>query len=184
MSIWQNYTKDEKLVMLQQTATAKKILEQAVEKDWWVSVVLMALSKSSLSDFLQFKGGTSLSKSWGLINRFSEDIDLAISRSFFNLPADTPQQRTSIRRKAFHYIKETLIDELQKIFEENGIKDFEIHFITENSSAMVATVEVRYKSIFATIIDYIMPVVQVEFSAMSLDEPYKGKELITLIHST
>ena len=184
MSIWQNYSKDEKLVMLQQTATAKKILEQAVEKDWWVSVILMALSKSSLSDFLQFKGGTSLSKSWNLINRFSEDIDLSISRSFFGLPDNTPQQRTAIRRKAFHYIKETLIDELENILKEKEITDFEIHFTTENSSAMVATVEVKYKSILSTIIDYILPVVKIEFSVMSLDEPYQEKELTTLIHST
>jgi len=184
MSIWQNYSKDEKLVMLQQTATANKILEQAVEKDWWVSIVLMALSKSSLSDFLQFKGGTSLSKAWELINRFSEDIDLAISRSFFNLPDDTSQQKTAIRRKAFHHVKGTLIDELSEILKGNGIQDFEIQFVTENSSAMVTTIEMRYKSIFATTIDYVLPVVKVEFSAMSLDEPYQEKELTTLIHST
>jgi predicted nucleotidyltransferase component of viral defense system len=184
MSIWQKYNEDEKLVMLQQTATAKKILEQAVEKDWWVTVVLMALSKSSLSEFLQFKGGTSLSKSWGVINRFSEDIDLAISRSFFNLPDNTTQQRTAIRRKAFHYIKEVLVDELSKILKEFEIKDFEIHFTTENSSAMVTTIEVRYKSILPTIIDYVSPIVKVEFSAMSLDEPYQEKELTTFIHFT
>jgi len=183
MSIWQNYTEDEKLVLLQQTATAKKILEQAVEKDWWVSAVLMALTKSSLSDFLQFKGGTSLSKAWGLINRFSEDIDLSISRSFFNLPDDTQQQRTAIRRKAFHYIKETLVGALCKILKDNEMKDFEAHFITKNSSAMVATVEVRYKSILPTIIDYVLPIIKIEFSVMSLDEPYQEKELTTLIHS-
>ena len=38
MSIWQHYSDDEKLVMLQQTAAARKIIEQAVEKDWWKSV--------------------------------------------------------------------------------------------------------------------------------------------------
>jgi hypothetical protein len=37
MSIWQRYNNDEKLVVLQQTAAAKKIVEQAVEKDWWIS---------------------------------------------------------------------------------------------------------------------------------------------------
>ena len=184
MSIWQNYSEDERLVMLQQTAAARKIVEQAVEKDWWVSAVLMALSKSSLSDFLQFKGGTSLSKSWGLINRFSEDIDLSISRLFFNLPEDTSQQRTAIRRKAFHYIKETLIEELSKILKENKINSFEIHFVTENSSAMVTTIELRYKSMLTTIIDYVLPVVKIEFSAMSLDEPYIEKEITTFIHST
>lgn len=115
MSIWVHYNEDEKLVMLQQTAAAKNVVEQAVEKDWWVSVILMALSKTSWADFLQFKGGTSLSKAWGLINRFSEDIDMAISRSFFGLPEDTAQQQTAIRRKAFHYIEETLIKEINII---------------------------------------------------------------------
>ena len=183
MNIWQHYNDDEKLVMLQQTAAAKKIVEQAVEKDWWVCVILMALSKTSLADFLQFKGGTSLSKAWAVINRFSEDIDLAISRSFFNLPDDTPKKRTAIRRKSHHYIKETLIDELDKTLNSNGITDYEIELITENSSAMVTTVEVKYKSILSTVIDYILPVVKIEFSAMSLDEPYQAKEIATLVNS-
>jgi hypothetical protein len=183
MNIWQHYNDDEKLVMLQQTAVAKKIIEQAVEKDWWVSAILMALSKTSIADFLQFKGGTSLSKAWGLINRFSEDIDLAISRSFFCLPDDTPQQRTTIRRKVFHYIKETLIGEMDKILESNKIKEYEIRLVTENSSAMVVTIEVKYKSIFTTIIGYILPVVKIEFGAMSLDEPYQKKEITTFVHS-
>jgi len=183
MSIWQHYNDDEKLVMLQQTAAARKIVEQAVEKDWWVSAILTALSKTSWADFLQFKGGTSLSKAWGLINRFSEDIDLAISRLFFNLPDDTPQQRTTIRRKTFHYMETTLIDELVQALKSIGIRDYEIKLVTENSSAMVATIEVKYKSIFETIIDYILPVVKIEFSAMSLDEPYREKEITTLVYS-
>ena len=183
MSIWLRFNEDEKLVMLQQTAAAKNIIEQAVEKDWWVSAILNALSKTSCTGFLQFKGGTSLSKAWGLINRFSEDIDLAISRSFFGLPEDTGQQRTAIRRKAFHYIKETLIEEINKTLSSQGINGYEIELVTQNSSAMVVTIEIRYKSILATMIDYVLPVVKIEFSAMSLDEPNLEKEITTLIHS-
>ena len=183
MSIWFHYNKDEKLVMLQQTAAAKNVVEQAVEKDWWVSTILVALSKTLWADFLLFKGGTSLSKAWELINRFSEDIDLVISRSFFGLPEGTTQQRTAIRRKAFHYIEETLIKEINNILIFFGIKDYEIELITQNSSAMVATVEVRYKSILATVIDYVLPVVKIEFSVMSLDEPNLEREITTLIHS-
>jgi hypothetical protein len=77
-----------------------------------------------------------------------------------------------------------LADELSKVLKEYEVQDFEIHFVSENSSAMVATIEVGYKSILATIIDYVLPVVKIEFSAMSLDEPYQEKELTTLIHST
>ena len=183
MSIWLHYNEDEKLVMLQQTAAAKNVIEQAVEKDWWVSAILKTLSKTSWADFLQFKGGTSLSKAWGLINRFSEDIDLAISRSFFGLPEDTGQQRTAIRRKSFHYIKETLIEEINNILVSNGINGYEIELVTQNSSAMVTTIEVRYRSILTTVIDYVLPVVKIEFSSMSFDEPNAEKEITTLIHS-
>ena len=53
MSIWLQYNADERLVMLQQTAGAKNIVEQAIEKDWWVSAILMVLSKTSWANFLQ-----------------------------------------------------------------------------------------------------------------------------------
>ena len=183
MSIWQHHSEDEKFVMLQQTAAARKILEQAVEKDWWISAVLMALSRTSWADFLQFKGGTSLSKSWGLINRFSEDIDLAISRSLFGLNDDSPQQRTAIRRKAFHYIEKNLIGEIDKALNLCGIEGYEIQLITENSSAMVATLELKYQTVLATIIEYVLPVIKIEFSAMSLDEPFQEKEITTFVNS-
>ncbi|AXJ01998.1 Nucleotidyl transferase AbiEii toxin, Type IV TA system [Cyclonatronum proteinivorum] len=60
----------------------------AIEKDWWVSLCLNASFNLPYSEHLVFKGGTSLSKGWGLIERFSEDIDLAIDRSFFGYHGD------------------------------------------------------------------------------------------------
>jgi predicted nucleotidyltransferase component of viral defense system len=49
----------------------------AVEKDWWVVQTLAILFETELAQYMVFKGGTSLSKAWNLIERFSEDIDLA-----------------------------------------------------------------------------------------------------------
>src|ERR1035437_10682008 len=63
------------------TAEYFKIQEVFVEKDYWVTYVLKNLSQSKYKDTLVFKGGTSLSKAYRLINRFSEDIDLAIIQS-------------------------------------------------------------------------------------------------------
>lgn len=60
---------------------ASKILglrEVLLEKDYWVTYVLWNLSKSKYKRKVVFKGGTSLSKAYGIIKRFSEDIDLAI----------------------------------------------------------------------------------------------------------
>lgn len=49
-----------------------------VEKDYWITLVLLHLAKSKYVDVSVFKGGTSLSKAYNLIDRFSEDVDIAI----------------------------------------------------------------------------------------------------------
>jgi len=55
-----------------------------IEKDFWVCWTLNALNEiPELQGNITFKGGTSLSKAWGLIERFSEDIDIAINRKVF-----------------------------------------------------------------------------------------------------
>lgn len=56
----------------------------AIEKDWWVSRTLDIIFQMPIAQHLVFKGGTSLSKAWKLINRFSEDIDLAVNKEFFD----------------------------------------------------------------------------------------------------
>lgn len=62
------------------TLTAKdmNILEVYIEKDYWVCYILKNLSESEYLENIVFKGGTSLSKAYGLIERFSEDIDLQL----------------------------------------------------------------------------------------------------------
>jgi len=53
-----------------------------VEKDWWVVQTLRLILEMDVAPNILFKGGTSLSKAWQVIERFSEDIDLAIDRAF------------------------------------------------------------------------------------------------------
>ena len=66
------------LELIQATATDRSIPAIYVEKDYWVTKVLKRLSESDYREAVVFKGGTSLSKAHGLIERFSEDIDLAL----------------------------------------------------------------------------------------------------------
>jgi hypothetical protein len=54
------------------------ILPVFIEKDYWITLVLKRLSESKFNDRVVFKGGTSLSKGYKLIDRFSEDIDIAV----------------------------------------------------------------------------------------------------------
>ena len=62
---------------LDAAAEALDISATAVEKDYWVSEVLRVLAATYCDDFI-FKGGTSLSKGYGFIHRFSEDIDILV----------------------------------------------------------------------------------------------------------
>lgn len=60
------------------TANDLGIMEFYIEKDYWVTYILKRLSNSEFKDKIVFKGGTSLSKAYNLIDRFSEDIDLQL----------------------------------------------------------------------------------------------------------
>ncbi len=72
----------ERSIFLQETASRRNLAEIIIEKDFWVCWTLKRLfTNPVLSPYLTFKGGTSLSKAYGLIERFSEDIDLTISRN-------------------------------------------------------------------------------------------------------
>ena len=63
---------------LRATSQHLDIKLEFIEKDYWITLVLSRLAKSKYIDESVFKGGTSLSKGYHLIERFSEDVDLAI----------------------------------------------------------------------------------------------------------
>jgi len=63
--------------LIRLTAIRFNIAPEYVEKDYWITYLLNRLSQSVFAESVVFKGGTSLSKGYRLINRFSEDIDIA-----------------------------------------------------------------------------------------------------------
>ena len=69
----------EREILFRNTAAQKGLPEAIIEKDFWVCFVLEYLfHRSKWNKQLAFKGGTSLSKAYDLIQRFSEDIDLIL----------------------------------------------------------------------------------------------------------
>lgn len=115
MTLWLNHTIDERIAMLQRAEEKFRINQVAIEKDWWVTVVLNALFKCSCADQLIFKGGTSLSKGWNLIERFSEDIDLSVNHEFFGIEKTTKNQREKLRKKARRYFLIQFLQSWMKI---------------------------------------------------------------------
>ena len=106
-----------------------------IEKDFWVCVVLKLLfAKSRFGRSLVFKGGTSLSKAHGLIERFSEDIDLVLDWKVigfgkglkdplqnFESKSKQNQFNKEINRQAADFIANTLCPELDDLLRKEGI---------------------------------------------------------------
>ena len=87
---------NDKREIFEATALEKNLPGFAIEKDWWVVQVLDQLFSMDIGPHMIFKGGTSLSKSWDIIQRFSEDIDLAVDRSVLGF--DGELTRSGVRR--------------------------------------------------------------------------------------
>ncbi|MDY0273593.1 MAG: nucleotidyl transferase AbiEii/AbiGii toxin family protein, partial [Advenella sp.] len=69
-------------IYIEEAAARRDLTPIIIEKDFWVCWTLRRLTNAmQLKGQLTFKGGTSLSKAYGMIYRFSEDIDLTISRT-------------------------------------------------------------------------------------------------------
>lgn len=85
---WYKEYKKEWTEIIETVAAEEHRQTQMVEKDTIQSMILFKLSKSELP--FVFKGGTSLSKAYGLIDRFSEDIDLSMNRK----PTESEKKKT------------------------------------------------------------------------------------------
>ena len=78
-----------RMLAFEQAGAAQGLSASSVEKDFWVCLMLRELlDLPELEAHLIFKGGTSLSKAWGLIDRFSEDIDLIIDRNILGFEGE------------------------------------------------------------------------------------------------
>ena len=181
---WAQLPKNEKQTILTNVAEDKGILENAVEKDFWVTMVLKAVFSQPYSDALCFKGGTSLSKGWNLIERFSEDIDLAIDRRFFGFAEHLGKsQRTKLRKTSKLFVEQTLVDDVAKSLEWYGLKDkFRIN-VPETSESDKDPVEffVDYDSVLGTRNDYVQERVKLEISCRSMFEPVRPVMMRSMI---
>lgn len=181
--LWFNNKELDRLAMLQQTeAEHSGINQAAIEKDWWATVTLKALFQCACSDSLTFKGGTSLSKGFNIIERFSEDIDLSISHSFFGIDRTTKKQRERLRKMARAYIHNTLSTQLDYNLKKMGIAGYHTENVTHiqgkngewcpiDSDKDPTIILLHYPSIVEETIEYVPPRVKIEISSLSMDEP-------------
>ncbi len=106
---------DKRAEVFAETADRKGLPEAIIEKDFWVCWVLKQLfSIEALSDRLLFKGGTSLSKIFHAINRFSEDIDLAVDYEALRFTGERDPRREELSKTRRATILAEMMTECQR----------------------------------------------------------------------
>ena len=116
-------SKEQQQMVLTQAANKTGLPVQAVEKDLWVTQVLQLVFALPIAKHLVFKGGTSLSKVWRVIRRFSEDIDLAIDPSIWGFEGDlTKKQIKRLRKASSIFVRDELSHSLQEAVSEAGME--------------------------------------------------------------
>ena len=161
------------------------ISAETVEKDWWVTLVLRALFNSSFTENISFKGGTSLSKCWNLIERISEDIDITINREFLGFSGELTKTQISdkLRRASCSFVRETMKEELENQMLQLGIDSslFNVEVdITPITTTDPEKIKVHYHSLLPPS-NYVVNTVIVEVSGRSMSEPLEEVEINSIV---
>lgn len=184
MNNWLTLTREEQIELFTQIGVKTNLPPQAVEKDAWVTLMLRMIFTSELRDHLIFKGGTSLSKAFNLIQRLSEDIDLGINRQFLGFDGDLSKGEIRKLRRACHsFVSTHLSKKLKTNLIQYGVDESLFEIVVENtkiSDQDPETIKVNYQSLFNDI-SYLPKRVLIEVSARSLIDPNQSIELNSMI---
>ena len=176
--------KEERLILFRNTAANCGLSEGIVEKDFWVCWTLdYIFHQSPWANHLAFKGGTSLSKSFDLIHRFSEDIDLILDwRLLESAQKDPWAQRSKNQQDKLNkvlnaetevFLREQFVPRLQEDFAQLLVDEFQIE-VDEHETQ---TVNFTYPKLFGE--DSILPMVRLEIGALAAWTPTTQSEIIS-----
>ena len=163
-----------------------------IEKDFWVCWTLKLLNEiPELKGNITFKGGTSLSKAWGLIERFSEDIDIAINRKVFGQQppygaedaTSNTQRKTrlvELEDKSASFIMEVLLPILQeKIAGHLNPAEFTLKPIQKGNEI---NIEFEYPGTLKNELGGLLPVVLIELVPRADEIPNEERKITPIIY--
>ena len=162
IAVWS--TKD-RADLVREAATIKKLAPEVVEKDFWVCWTLDRLFGSpAIASKILFKGGTSLSKVFGLIERFSEDVDLILD--WREVTKEDPAATRSVSKQddfnkqllehAHAYLRNKFLPEVQRVVA--GV----CHAVIEDNPEII---KVKYPAAFPS--SYLRPEIQLEIGPLA-----------------
>jgi hypothetical protein len=111
---------DDRAALFGETGAGRGVANKIIEKDFWVCWTLKRLFGLQHKDTatLVFKGGTSLSKAFGAIRRFSEDIDLSFDRADLGYTGDRDPEKEGISKKKADKLIEALVSDVEQHIDE------------------------------------------------------------------
>lgn len=174
--------RQDRLDLFEGTAARLGATSQSVEKDLWVCRTIDALFKGMpIQPKLFFKGGTSVSKGYGLIRRFSEDIDIVLSRSGLRAKGEddpfTPSLSASKRKSAVErllricsaHVQGRMLERLAPLLPMCSIDP-------DPDDPDAASLRVKYPSILPAD-GYLKPFVKIECGARGALEPIQKRPI-------
>ena len=173
----------QKLEIFDEIAKTKNLPLFIIEKDWWVTQTLAIVFELEFAEHLLFKGGTSLSKSWHLIKRFSEDIDLALNREYLGFDGGliSKSQVKKLRSRSFAFVTTIFYKALQKAFTEKGYKDVTFDFEDLGDGDQDPVSILIYYPAVTKHSQYVLPRVKLELGSRSLKDPFTNCNIISFV---
>ena len=174
-----HWAAEERAALFQETAVKRGIVPTIIEKDFWVCWTLRRLfAHLERRPAMLFKGGTSLSKVYGVIERFSEDIDLSLDRHDMGFSGERDPENVGSRKAREKLLKELKVEcagYLADQFVPQAIADFENVLGAHGREWSLAidadddqTVLFQYPATTdGEAAPYVRPVVRMEFGARS-----------------
>lgn len=155
-----------------------KLNEAIIEKDFYVVLMLEILfHKSEFGKYFAFKGGTSLSKGYNIINRFSEDIDIVMNWELIGFQEDEVWQVRSNRqqdifnhemnKRAGEWIENIFLTHLIKIFKKLNLNEFKIYIKEDDNQTII----IQYPRAYS--ISGILPEIRLEMGPLAAWTPIK-----------
>lgn len=177
-----------RLTSINEASRISGISAKAIEKDWWVTLSLKLLFISPYARHFAFKGGTSLSKGWQLIDRFSEDIDISLSSEAVNIEYAEKPSKTfveQLRRAGCFFTSNELMEALKTEFRNSQVP--EILYSIEAESVRSDMPDTDPQTLYVNFISlfdpkpYLPDRVKIEFSVRSLKEPSVKRGMRSLL---
>lgn len=177
------FSDNDKRMLFRNTADKMGLNDAIVEKDFWVCVTLDYLfHRSPWKNAVTFKGGTSLSKAFHLISRFSEDIDLILDWRILGYGRDEPwEKRSNTKQDAFNkeanaraevFLAETFCPAVKEGLSQELCCDADIRMDDSEKQTVIFS----YPKLFSNA--GTLQVIRLEIGALAAWTPAKAAEIV------